>query len=293
MNKRMVKICTILLAVLMHTGTAYAACWNIELRDGTKVRATDFWNLSSKLEESPKSFLLGQVDDEEQQIAVKDIQSIAYQAKESRGWSGWLKGGDVIAQVRFTDGSVSRLKTGLPVFYRTVGQKKRLPASTVMGERADNRDMDLNIFYRARGDVKQIPVDSIAQVERCRNEPEAVREADVIVQHAETSITAGGKGNVDVLGMANGDLLTGQVITTPIRWQTDYGVLELDRSDIREMDIEGNASLRGEVELLSGDRISGHLLNKTLTIHLTIGQSVDVPVTKLRTLKLHEAVTGK
>lgn len=293
MNKRILRVCAGLFLVLMHTGSAYAACWNIELRDATQIRATDFWNLSSKLEESPQSFLIGQVDGEEQQIQVRNIQSIVYQAKEAHGWNRWLKGGNAIAQISFSDGTISTLETDLPVFYRTVGEKKHLPASTVMGERADNRDMNLNIFYRAKGDVKQLPVKSISRIERCKEVPETPGESEVIVQQVEridSPHKAVVQGNSDVLGMVNGDTLTGRLTTTPIRWQTDYGVLEINRADIRSLDIVEDSNRQGKLELLSGDHINGRLLNKTLTIHLTIGQSLDIPAAKLRTLTLHETV---
>ncbi len=296
MNKRMLAVFAVLLMVLINVGPSFAACWQIELRDGTRIKATDFWNLSSKLDDSPNSFLLGQIDGEDQQIPVSDIRSIVYQDAEAGGWGAWLRSSETSAQVRFTDGSVSTLKTGLPVFYRTVGEKKRLPASTVMEERSDNRDMDLNIFYRARGDVKQVSVDAVSQIERCNEESEVNDDGDVIVQHVddnEPSSKPALQDNSDVLGMTNGDMLTGRVTTTPIIWQTDYGVLEIKRNEIRVLGIEGEGERQGELELLSGDHIRGRLLNKTLTVHLTIGQSLDVPVEKLRTLTLHKAVTVK
>ncbi|TCK17165.1 hypothetical protein DFR30_0386 [Thiogranum longum] len=296
MNKRMLAVYAVLFMTLINVRPAFAACWQIDLRDGTRIKATDFWNLSSKLEDSPQSFLLGQIDGEDQQIPVSEIQSIVYQEAEAGGWGAWLKNSDTSAQIRFTDGRVSTLKTGLPVFYRTVGKKKRLPASTVMEERSDNRDMNLNIFYRARGDVKQVSVDAVSQIEHCDEASEVDSEADVIVQHVdnnESSLNPAVQDDSDVLGMTNGDMLTGRVTTTPIIWQTDYGVLEIKRSEIRVLGIEGESKQQGELELLSGDRMRGRLINKTLTIHLTIGQSLDVPVEQLRTLTLHKAATIK
>lgn len=298
MNKKVLILCAGLFLMLVHTGRISAACWQIDTRDGIQIKVTDFWNLSSKLEESPQNFLLGRVEGEEQQIPIDGIESILYQSSKEHGWRDWLKGSDSSAQIRFTDGSVRTLVSGLPVFYRTMGKKKHLPASTVMGGRADNRDMDLNIFYRAKGKVKQLPVNTIAQIERCNEKREPAGKTDITVQQVKRDKHPGqpeqeSQPEHDVVEMANGDMLTGRVTTTPIRWKTDYGVLEISRDDIRSLAISVVSNRPGKLELLSGDHLGGHLLNETITIHLSIGQSLDIPAAQLRGLTLHATVSAK
>jgi len=277
--------------ILVYTGRISAACWQITLRDGGKTEATEIWNLSSKLEETPQGFLLGRLDGEETQIPVAHVQSIEFRDTKKGGWRGWLKGSGARAQIKFSDGSRSDLDMELNIFYRTKGEKKHLPASTIMGEGADNGGMDLNIFYRAKGGVKQFPVTDISSIERCSEVREANGGAEIVVQKAgstkaEPLSKATKSAQGDVLELVNGDKLSGHIITTPVRWETAYGVLEINRADIRGLALSGEDRQRGTVELLSGDHIAGRLLNQSLTIHLSIGQSLEIPVEKIRLLEL-------
>jgi len=287
-----------LASMLVYAGNLSAACWKITPREGEQIEATEIWNLSSKLEETPQGFLLGRLDGQETQIPVMQVQSVKFESENKSGWRGWLKGSGKSATIEYTDGRQSTLDMELNIFYRTIGEKKHLPASTVMDESSDNSGMDLNIFYRAKGDVKQLPVSELSSIERCNATLETKNRDDIVVQktgHAKVAprVTADESEGVDIIGLVNGDQLSGEVTSTPIRWETAYGVLEISRTDIQSLTLDEDPQHDGQVVLRSGDRVSGRLLNKILTIRLSIGQNLDIPVSKLRILKLATPATQR
>lgn len=260
-----------------------AACWAITDRDGITVVADDFWNLSNKLEHASQGFLIGRVDGDDTQISVEQIRRIEFNSGNQKGWRGWLKNRHTHAKLTFVDGSHGALDMDLNIFYRTRGKKQNLPASTVLTDNPDSQDMNLNIFYRGKGERKEIPVVDIASIERCNEQAMEAAAPAVVVKQLQTTKTA----RQDTMKLIGDEKISGQVTTSPIRWKTAYGVLEIKRQDIRLLTFAAEQGPRGRIELTSGDHVNGRILNNELTIRMKMGQNLKIPVSKLQSLEMH------
>jgi len=98
--------------------------------------------------------------------------------------------------------------------------------------------------------------------------PEKVTEKKVSVSTIDNSILT--------IHLKNGDTVRGK-LAADINWQSAYGTLKVKSELIEQLSYDASKS-SGILMLKSGDHIIGKPTDKTLIIHLSIGQDINIPL---------------
>lgn len=227
-----------------------ADCWKIIDKDGSVIQTKNIWNLHDRL--SGKSALLGEFKGEELAIPVDEIQSFTVKSSD-KGWFGLVGSEDAIIKVKFQDGSQASYKS------------------------------DMNLFYLSDEKQKEIPIFGVRSVERCiEKHKQKQRRDEAKTQDAEPGSQMQTVSEPLTIVLNNGDILHGKLVSEVIQWKTVYATLDVPVLHIRLLRVESKSG--GQLELLSGDRMSGSLQNTSLKIKLIIGQVVDLDREMIKTV---------
>jgi hypothetical protein len=229
-----------------------ADCWKIIDKSNTVIQAKNIWNLHDRL--SGKSALLAELKGEELIIPVDDIQSFTVKSSD-KGWFGLAGSEDASIKVKFQDGRQTTFKS------------------------------DMNLFYLLDAEQKEISISSVRSVERCiekETHKQKQRMLEAKTQDAEPGPQIQTNLEPLTIKLNNGDILHGKLVSEVIQWKTVYATLDVPVQHIRQLSIESKSG--GQLELLSGDRMSGSLQNTSLKIKLIIGQVVDLDREMIKTV---------
>lgn len=81
-------------------------------------------------------------------------------------------------------------------------------------------------------------------------------------------------GDADTVNLRNGDVLSGDILTTEFVVQASYGTLSFAQDQLASISIESQNGRTDQVVLDVGDRVSGVLKNESIEIALTSGATV-------------------
>lgn len=87
--------------------------------------------------------------------------------------------------------------------------------------------------------------------------------------------------DINRVTLINGDIMSGEVLTT-IKLKTSYGNLEFEPQFIQHITFENNPYFIDQIILKIGDRMTGTILNKDVTIRMTNGASITIDRDKIK-----------
>ncbi len=234
------------IAVMVLSGFSQASladCWKVTDKDGLVTTASDIWHLRNRL--TNQSAFLGTLDGNDTSVLTDEIRS-------------------------FTTESAGRSRPGIFQKNRSKGK------ITFLNGRTANFESDVSLTVVTDSGRSEIPFEDIRSIVRC--EPPAVtaknRAAEILAPKGEIQAESGVRDDVHTVILTNGNILKGTVTTEVFHWQAPYASLKVDRRYIRQITLVHKRKNTGLLQSRSGDRISGDLQNKTITMRLTIGQTI-------------------
>ncbi|MEE8429520.1 MAG: hypothetical protein V3S33_08480 [Gammaproteobacteria bacterium] len=189
-------------------------------------------------------------------IPVASLRSISFQPAQ-RTWFTRLGGVKMTATLEFLDG------------------------------RTDSFVTDSQLFVQKQSGKEKIPVGNLRSVVRCEpgaQIPVTDTELDTPPQRSEPGVSPNGSPAARV-NLSNGDILYGEVTTETFHWKAPYADLNFHGRQIRSLRQPEQGVSQGLLELRSGDRISGALIDSFIEIRLRDGQRVQVPSHQLQSIE--------
>jgi len=131
--------------------------------------------------------------------------------------------------------------------------------------------MTQSLHYQKDSDHNgDLPLADIERISHCIAAaiPAKVTDKTVSVTTIDNSILT--------IHLKNGDTVRGK-LAADINWQSAYGILKIKSSLVEQLNYDTSKS-SGIMMLKSGDHIIGKPTDNTLTIHLSIGQDINIPL---------------
>lgn len=227
---------------------ALAQCWRISTDGESEIQVGEIWQIRNRLNE--QGALMGRVDGERMALAIEEVRSLHRKpSKESLFGAGSPR-----FELLDEAGARKTFESDLPLHYLKDGENGRVVLAEVRAA--------------IRCASKEVPAES------------ALNKKAANVANPAAAPAAGAY----TLRMRNGDVLHGELADTKIGWKTPYGKLSVKVNDIQSISAKSGGA-NGVLLLRSGDKIGGALADSHISLRLSIGQSVRLPVGEMESLK--------
>lgn len=240
---------------------AAADCWELIDKDGRTILATDIWHIKNRLGQG--GALMGKMDGEEMAIPVADIRAMTL-APQAKGWMPFMGGHAMSGEITFTD------------------------------ERKGLFESDLNLHLLKDDKKDSLSLADVRSITRCDAEVSAKTSSGGREKTTAPILDKQtGSGDMDSVRLINGDILNGTVTTSDFKWEAPYASLAFKREQIQAITLRSNEKHNGLLELRSGDRISGILMDKYIEITLEYGQRVPLATEMLESVHFRKPASGQ
>jgi len=239
---------------IIFTAEAAVSCWEITGKDNKVSKVDDFWNIKSKLSE--ESILLIRIRGQEEAVSVNTIQIIELMpVKNSR--------------LKFIRSSTSK---GIITFID--GRKREF-------------ESDMNLISRVRDKKFDVQFSTVRSIRKCKEAPipddkPVLQKNDMVIAETDTQTTF--DPDADVIKMVNGDLLNGSILTKELLWKATFGIISVNKNQIRKITLIRENATDGLLETRSSDKINGHLETNQISFRLSIGQTVEINANDIKAI---------
>jgi len=244
MSSLFYKIIILFFFIISISKPAIADCWNIRLSDDSVLNTTAIWHIRNKLIDTPQAYLLGKKDGQDSQVAASKIDSITLTSKDA----GWLQEDIFQAKLTLRD-----------------GQHLALIMQQALRYQKDSKNS------------ANLPLKNIKQITHC------ISKAPLVSSLQSENKTIASISNPPLtIQLKNGDIIHGKIVAD-IQWQSAYGKLTIKAEKIDLLNYDA-AKSSGMVTLKSGDHIIGTPSINKLSVHLSIGTTIEIPLRDIQNI---------
>jgi len=244
MHRIFFKFSLLLFFLVVNINLAIADCWNVLRNDGSVLQTSDIWHIRDKIVEHPQSQLMGKDNGKNEIIATSRIDSIIVEEVDN----GWLSSNNYLANITLRDGQHKSLMMSQSLRYQKSSEHKG-----------------------------NLPLQDIVRITHCTN---------IVSEPGKKLVNVVKPATVDnsalTIHLKNGDTVRGKLIAD-INWKSAYGVLKVKAAQVQRLDYSA-AKASGIIILKSGDHIIGMPVDTKLSIHLSIGQDIELPLQNIQAI---------